>query len=85
MEKEKQLQAEELLPEELHLEEIPEETVADPPVKKSSLHNNKGVAVVEIILILVVLIALVIIFRDQITALVNNIWNDINGDANTLL
>ena len=80
MEKEKQLQAEEL-----HLEEIPEETVADPPAAKSSLRNNKGVAVVEIILILVVLIALVIIFRDQTMALVNNIWTDINGDANTLL
>ena len=47
--------------------------------------NNRGVAVVEVILILVVLIALVIIFRDQITSLVNTIWKSINGDAQELM
>jgi len=49
------------------------------------LGNNSGVAVVEVILILVVLIALVIIFRDQITSLVSSIWKSINGDAKSLL
>lgn len=47
--------------------------------------DNRGVAVVEVILILVVLIALVIIFRDQITTLVSSIWRSINGDAKSLL
>ncbi|MBR0145075.1 MAG: hypothetical protein IJM25_00240 [Eubacterium sp.] len=47
--------------------------------------NDRGVAVVEVILILVVLIALVIIFRDQITSLVASIWKSINGDAKDLL
>ncbi|MBQ9768110.1 MAG: hypothetical protein IJW37_08415 [Lachnospiraceae bacterium] len=32
--------------------------------------NNAGVGVVEIILILVVLVALVLIFKDQLTAMV---------------
>ncbi|MBO6162381.1 MAG: hypothetical protein J6O53_03910 [Eubacterium sp.] len=52
---------------------------------KTGLKNDQGVAVVEVILILVVLIALVIIFRDQITALVTTIWRSINGDAQELL
>ena len=52
---------------------------------KSGLKNDQGVAVVEVILILVVLIALVIIFRDQITSLVTTIWRSINGDAHDLL
>ena len=45
------------------------------------INNNKGVAVVEIILILVVLITLVIIFKDQITSLVEAIWKSINSNA----
>ena len=48
------------------------------------LGRNQGVAVVEVILILVVLIALVIIFRDQIVSLVSSIWKSINGDAKLL-
>ncbi len=53
--------------------------------KKEIIGNNKGVATVEIILILVVLIALVIIFRDQLTSLVSTIWKSISGDTKTLL
>ena len=49
------------------------------------VENDRGVAVVEVILILVVLIALVIIFRDQIVSLVHTIWRSINGDAKELL
>lgn len=37
--------------------------------------------VVEIILIIVVLIAMVLIFKEQITALVENIWKSINQKA----
>lgn len=43
--------------------------------------DESGMGVVEIILIIVVLIALVIIFQEQITQLVNNIWQSINKDA----
>lgn len=44
-------------------------------------HAQAGMSTVEIILILVVLIALVIIFRSQIIALVNNIFSSINESA----
>ena len=50
-----------------------------------TMKNDQGVAVVEVILILVVLIALVVIFRDQIVSLVQTIWRSINGDAQDLL
>lgn len=43
----------------------------------------EGIGVVEIILILVVLIGLVIIFRNQITAIVNNLFTKINTAIST--
>ncbi len=43
--------------------------------------DESGMGVVEIILIIVVLIAMVLIFKNQITALVNNIWKSINQSA----
>lgn len=46
--------------------------------------DDKGIGVVEVILILVVLIGLVVIFRDQLTGLVNNIFGRISEDANAL-
>lgn len=48
---------------------------------KEFLADESGMGVVEIILIIVVLIALVIIFQEQITTLVNNIWKSINDSA----
>lgn len=45
------------------------------------LKDESGMGVVEIILIIVVLIAMVLIFKNQITTLVNNIWKSINQDA----
>lgn len=44
-------------------------------------HEEDGMGVVEVILIIVVLIAMVAIFKDQIESLVNNIWKSINKDA----
>ncbi len=46
--------------------------------------DESAVGVVEIILILVVLIALVIIFREQLTELVGNIFSSINSKAGTI-
>ncbi len=43
--------------------------------------NNRGVAVVEIILILVVLIGLVIIFKSEAVSLVNKIWKAVTEGA----
>ncbi len=46
--------------------------------------DESAVGVVEIILILVVLIALVIIFKDQLTALVRRIFLSINSNASSV-
>ena len=43
-----------------------------------------AVGVVEIILILVVLIALVMIFKDQLTSLVKNILSKITKQSNSI-
>ncbi len=52
--------------------------------KKSFWKDESGVGVVEVILILVVLIALVIIFRRELTTLVNNIFSSINSRAHSI-
>ncbi|HIT12632.1 MAG TPA: holin, BlyA family protein [Candidatus Scatomonas merdigallinarum] len=48
------------------------------------LKEEDAVGVVEIILILVVLIGLVIIFKDQITSLVKSILEKITNQSNTV-
>ena len=45
------------------------------------LKDDRGVGVVEIILILVVLIGLVVIFKSELTALVNNIFDTIHSES----
>lgn len=44
-------------------------------------NDEEGIGTVEIILILVVLIGLVLIFKKQLTDLVNTIFEKINSDA----
>ena len=46
------------------------------------LKEEDGVGVIEVVLILVVLIGLVVIFKDQLTRLVNNIFKKINNQSN---
>lgn len=53
--------------------------------RRSFLRDENGMGTVEVILIIVVLIALVIIFKSQITDLVNTIFENITEDANTVL
>lgn len=48
--------------------------------KRNIWQDEDGVGVVEIVLILVVLIALVLLFKNQITALLNSIFKTI-GDS----
>lgn len=48
------------------------------------MEDESGMGVVEIILIMVVLIAMCIVFKQQITSLVNNIWNSINKNAKNI-
>lgn len=53
-------------------------------VVEPAVANNSGMGVVEIILIIVVLISLVLIFKTQLTALVNNIFTTINNNASAI-
>lgn len=51
---------------------------------KEIISDNSGMGVIEVILIIVVLIGLVIIFKGQITSLVNNILSKITTQANSI-
>ena len=51
---------------------------------KQFIEDESGVGVVELILILVVLIGLVIIFKKQLTSLVNSIFATINSKAGSI-
>ena len=51
---------------------------------KEFLQEEDAVGVVEIILILVVLIGLVMIFKDQLTSLVKNILSKIIKQSNSI-
>lgn len=54
-------------------------------VEYGGIHDNRGVGVVEVILILVVLIALVLVFKTQLTSLVNTIFTTITKNANSVI
>jgi uncharacterized membrane protein YdfJ with MMPL/SSD domain len=51
---------------------------------KQATSNNEGVAVIEIILILVVLIGLVVVFKSQAASLLTSIWNAVTEGASTV-
>ena len=48
---------------------------------RETFENKDGVGVVEIILILVVLISLVVIFKSQLTSLVETIFEKITSES----
>jgi hypothetical protein len=48
-------------------------------------NDNKGLGTIEIILILVVLIGLVIIFREQLFSLIEVIFANITGNSSKIL
>lgn len=52
---------------------------------KEFLMEEEGVGVVEIILILVVLIGLVIVFKEQLSSLVTKIFSNITTNSNKVL
>ena len=51
---------------------------------KDLLWEEDGMGTVEIILIIVVLVGLVIIFKDRITDLVNSIFDKITRESNKI-
>ena len=52
---------------------------------KQLMRDESGITSVEIILILVVLIALVLIFKEQMTEIVNNIFKTITSQSGKIL
>lgn len=52
---------------------------------KQLMSDKSGITSVEIILILVVLIALVLIFKEQMTDIVNNIFKTITSQSGKIL
>lgn len=46
--------------------------------------NEDGIGVVEIVLILVILIALIVIFRDKISTIISNAFSQIDDGAGTI-
>ncbi len=61
-------------------EQIPENTWKDGVIR-----DNRGVGVVEVILILVVLIALVLIFKEQLGSMVTKAMNALEKSMNEVL
>lgn len=47
--------------------------------------DNRGVGVVEVVLILVILIGLVLVFKTEIEGLVGSIFEEISGKTETIL
>lgn len=52
---------------------------------KDFLREEEGMGTVEIILIIVVLIGLVIIFKNQLRSLVETVFEKITNDSNTVM
>ena len=46
--------------------------------------NEDGLGVVEIVLILVILIALIVIFKDKISTIISNAFSQIDDGAGTI-
>lgn len=51
---------------------------------KQFVREEDGMGTVEVILIIVVLVGLVIIFKDQLTKIVNNLFNKITSQTNKI-
>ena len=51
---------------------------------RSYLKDEDGAGVIELVLILVVLIGLVLVFKDKIGVLLNNIFRNINSSADAI-
>ncbi len=52
---------------------------------RNFIQEEDGIGVVEIILILVVLIGLVIVFKEQLSSLVTKIFSNITTNSNKVL
>ncbi|MBR4183591.1 MAG: hypothetical protein IKQ56_07195 [Lachnospiraceae bacterium] len=48
------------------------------------IQDDRGMGTVEVVLIIVVMVGLVIIFKDQITEIVNSIFESISENVSTV-
>jgi len=53
-------------------------------IKNNFIKNEDGIGVVEVILILLVLVGLVIIFKDQIVSLARSIFSNISSQVDSV-
>lgn len=51
---------------------------------KQFVREEDGMGTVEVILIIVVLVGLVIIFKDQLTKIINNLFSKITSQTNKI-
>jgi Flp pilus assembly pilin Flp len=47
--------------------------------------DDRGIGVIEVLLILVVIIGLVLVFKNQIGAIITSAFNAINGNVDTII
>ena len=52
---------------------------------KEIKEDNRGIAVIEIILILVVVLGLILIFRKNLKEMIDSIFKQINGDKDKII
>lgn len=80
------LEAEEKRPEEeMTVNYDKNEQIPENMCKDGVIRDNRGVGVVEVILILVVLIALVLIFKEQLGGMVTKAMNALEKSMNEVL
>ncbi len=54
-------------------------------IRKGMLSDNSGVGIIEVILILVILIAVVLLFKTQITDIIEKAFSSITNDSNGII
>lgn len=87
---EKMMQMDELMEESQSMEEIAEnlaENVTEPAAEEEFpglLKDNRGIGVIEMVLILVVLVGLVLIFKSQLTSIIGTVFDKVNNTVNKL-
>lgn len=86
---EKMMQMDELMEESQSMEEIAEniaENVTDVTEEEipGLLKDNRGIGVIEMVLILVVLVGLVLIFKSQLTSIIGTVFDKVNNTVNKL-
>lgn len=54
-------------------------------MKINFIPDNRGVGIIEVVLIMVILIAVVLIFKDQIMDIINKAFNSITNDSSNII